>query len=409
MHRTNKVDHRWLKWINRRALLERLMDTARQSRAELSRALGLTKSTVSALVDEMLAEGLLVEGALLPQTIGRPARGLSLHPDGAVAVGVEIGVENTTVLVVDWTGGIRRRLEISCRPESLWAVRLQAVRNELGDVFREFSALLGVGVCVPGIVSGDGRLLRAPNVIWPEGSSVGGALHLEEPIRVENDANAAAFGEAFFRRDARDLVFVMLGNGLGGGLVLDGRLRRGAYGATGEFGHTDHGGETVCSCGRRGCLETEVSLRAALSHYRTIGGRAGHTGELLMLAEQGDPRAHQTLQLLGARLGHLIADLALIYDPESFVVGGAGVEAWALLEDAMRRELAAGAYILPHANLEVRPSRYARLAPSVGAAALMLEPFLVSGGYRGRGPPLAEDGTWEDGEKVTRYRIERGG
>ncbi|PZA07849.1 MULTISPECIES: ROK family transcriptional regulator [unclassified Meiothermus] len=392
MSPSRKGDPLEMKRINRRAILEALKASRSLTRAELARRLGLTKSTISSLMDQLLGEG-LVAVELTPQQgegrdkplLGRPGLGVTLKPLGAVALGAELGVENSVVLAVDWTGAILLREEWSADPQTPLSERLEGLIQVIREGLRRHPEALGLGLALPGVVDARGWLRYAPNLGWRD-FSVAEMLQarFSFPIYIENDANSSAAGEVFFTPWQGQLAYLMLGTGLGVGLVHAGTVLRGANGAFGEVGHWLGRSRTRCRCGRLGCLETEVSLRAMLEHYRALGGKAEDFWQVLKLAQGAQRLALEALAELGRALGRLIANLAVAYDPERVVLGGAGAEAWAFLERPLRQALEAHAFLREHQRLEVQPSRFGHLAPAMGAAALVLHSFLASGGLRER-------------------------
>lgn len=387
-----KGDPLEMKRINRRAILEALKGSRSLTRAELARRLGLTKSTISSLMDQLVGEG-LVAVELAPQRgearqkppLGRPGLGVTLNPSGAVALGAELGVENSVLLAVDWTGAILSREEWGAAPQTPLPERLERLSQSALRTFQAHPSVLGLGLALPGVVDAQGLLRYAPNLGWRDfGVAETLQTRLPFPVRIENDANSSAAGEVFFTPRQGQLAYLMLGTGLGVGLVQDGAVLRGANGAFGELGHWLGSSPKRCRCGRVGCLETEVSLRAMLEHHRALGGKAGDFWEVLKLAQAGHPLALEALAELGRALGRLIANLAVAYDPERVVLGGAGAEAWAFLEQPLRQTLETRAFLSEHQQLEVQPSLFGHLAPAMGAAALVLQPFLASGGLRER-------------------------
>lgn len=378
-----KGDPLEMKRMNRRAILEALKGSRSLTRAELARHLGLTKSTISSLMEQLVDEGLVAEETRQKPPLGRPGLGVALKPSGAVALGAELGVENSVLLAVDWTGAILSREEWEADPQTPLPERLERLSQSALRVFQAHPGVLGMGLALPGVVDARGFLRYAPNLGWRD-FAVAEALqaHLLLPVHIENDANSSAAGEVFFTPRQSQLAYLMLGTGLGMGLVQDGGVLRGVNGAFGEVGHWLASSPKRCRCGRVGCLETEVSLRAMLEHHRAVGGKAGDFWEVLQQAQSGQPLALEALAALGWALGRLIANLAVAYDPERVVLGGAGAEAWAFLEQPLRQALETQAFLREHQRLEVRPSLFGHLAPAMGAAALVLQPFLASGGLR---------------------------
>ncbi len=277
-------------------------------------------------------------------------------------IGVDIGGTKIAAGLVDESGVVVRR----ARRETP-ALSSAAVVAAIVEVTRELVTLadgLGgsvscVGLGAAGFVDETRRMVRfASNLDWREEPL---AAHVESavglPVVVENDANAAAWGEFRFGagRDAESMVAVTVGTGVGGGIVLDGRLVRGSYGMAAEIGHMTQVPEgRPCGCGRRGCWEQYASGNALLREARELAAeRRAEAGVLLSLgdgtpegvvgrhvteaARQDDPVALEAFALLGSALGAGIADLVALLDPELVVLGGGVSEAGDLLLGPTRR------------------------------------------------------------------------
>lgn len=383
MSRELPLDQQVIKRENRRALLEALRRKGPLSRAELAREIGLTKSTVSTLTQDLLDEGLLLEGALQSTGLGRPGMALELRSVGALALGIEFGVENTQMILLDMANQAQGQWEWPESSDAPLSQRLDAIAHRIKTNIPGYQSLLGIGLSFPGVVRDDQTLNYAPGSGWRNerpAELLGGLLGL--PVIVENDANASALSETFWGESHSPLAYVILHTGLGTGLVVDGQVYRGYFGAAGELGHWKSQVEQICSCGQRGCLENELSVRALVSHYQTISQRHEGFWGILEQAKQGDAYALSSLEVLGTQLGRFVANLAVTFDPSIVVLGGTGAEAWQWLEAPMRKQLKNLAFIPEHATLPIRPSAFGHLAPVMGAAALVLQRFLRSGGVR---------------------------
>ncbi|MGC8875755.1 ROK family transcriptional regulator [Thermus sp.] len=373
-----KGDTQEIRRLNRRAILEHLRKGP-LTRAELSRRTGLAKSAISRLVEELLQEGLLEEGAFTSPPLGRPGTLLHLRPGARFALGAELGVEGTVLLALDWRGEVLWAKEWAHPRETGLEARL---RRLLEEALPLSEGALGLGFTLPGVVV-SGRLLLAPNLGWKDLDL--GLLRAPLPLWPENDAKASALSEVFLHGETH-LAYLVLSTGLGVGVVAEGRLLRGVNGALGELGHWLGSGGKPCACGRRGCLETELGLDNLLAHHRALGGRAEDLEALLHLARGGDSLALRALAHLGEALGRFLANLAVAYDPARVVVGGKVAEFFPLLETSLRRSLETHAFLEAHRRLPVRPSVYGHLAPAVGGASLFLARFFELGGLWAEGP-----------------------
>jgi len=252
---------------HRALLLQRLFREGPASRADLARGTGLTRVTVSDLIAGMLADGLVEElGAPAESRVGKPPTLVGMAVDASHVVALDLSADDqVTAALVDLAGHVQTRVERA------WAgARGQAAVELVVDLTRDLLTratrpVLGIGVGSPGVVDAVGTVLSAPNLGWeqtPLAATLRSATDL--PVFVANDANAAALGEhTFGEADGGGLMVLRIGTGLGAGLILEGTLLHGHRAAAGEIGHVvvDPDGEE-CACGRRGCLETFLSVPA---------------------------------------------------------------------------------------------------------------------------------------------------
>lgn len=380
------TDQQSIRRQNRRLILDCLRLAGPLSRAELARQVGLTKSTISSLIGELVAEGCLREGSLVSSPLGRPGTLIELAAENSLAAGAELGVDNTVLVLSDlkqqahglWEWPEDSRVSLEQRLATLTRTFHQHISGR--------SRLLGLGLSVPGVVSRSHTLVYAPGLGWRNenpAQTLSQALRL--PVWLFNDANASALGETFWAGGRSPLVYVMVGTGLGVGLVIDGQIYSGQHGAAGEIGHW-----LTRTLPHRGPdLEDQISLRSVMENYRQHNqGRTSWWG-LLERARLGEAQAITALHHLGDQLGYLLANLAVAYDPAEVVLGGAGAEAWPWLETPIRERLAQLAFIPQHTELPVRPGAFGHLAPAMGAAAHVLQRFLANGAVWERSPPIS--------------------
>jgi len=376
------ADQHLLKDLNRMAIVRRLSTRPGQSRAALAEALQLTKSTVSALVKELIAEGWLLErGVVATGELGRRPTPLFVDPGRLVLLGAELGVDGVQVVATSPAGDVlaRARSPLDAGRDPHLAL-LRAARLLLQVQARldtPAQRVIGIGVGLPGGVDeAQGLLHVAPNLGWrdlPAGRLL--AEHLRAsplqgvPLFVQNDADAAALGELEFGGEgaADPLIYLGIGLGVGAGVVVEDRLLTGAHGLAGEIGHMalEIGGPR-CSCGRRGCAEALIGLRAMLPGAEAAGGV--HEIQRRLLARQ--PDTLDAVAGAGRYLGMLLGNLAAAYDPGRIVLGGAAVALGApFLEAAFHTlERHAGAAGVPPPTVTL--SRFGADAVAVGAAAL---------------------------------------
>jgi predicted NBD/HSP70 family sugar kinase len=359
-------DQQLLKRINRSVLLRLMRSESGLSRADLSRKSGLTKSTVSALVRELIAEHWMTEAhaPVAVEGMGRPSTPLQLDAHTRVLMGVEIAVECLRVVCVSLTGKVVSQAQVpltSNLPSLVCQQTAQLVFVQCQQLATKKLLLSGVGVCLPGAIDEEGGVVRfAPNLNWREVpflSMIANAFSNigipQVPIHLQNDADAAALSEyEFSAHEGEDpLIFVSCDVGVGAGIILNDRLFVGAIGMAGEIGHTilQIDGQR-CSCGRLGCAETFIGSRA------------------LKLAKNTD--------LAGKYLGILIQNLDVMFNPRTIVLGGQSCVNNPEMIDKAIATLTHYSKLVDLPLTEVRSARYGLLASAVGSAALVWHRFL---------------------------------
>ncbi|GAB3265971.1 ROK family glucokinase [Nocardioides dilutus] len=308
-----------------------------------------------------------------------------------LACGIDVGGTKISGGVVDENGAVLEELRVVSP-----ATDVEAIEDAITSLVTELRSrheIGAVGVGAAGYVDkARAVVMFAPNIAWRDvnlKAELEDRIHL--PVVVENDANAAAWGEFTYGagHDVDDLLLVTVGTGVGGGVVLDGELYRGAFGVGAEIGHMRVVPDGIlCGCGNRGCLEQYGSGSALVREARAAarGGsllaadllaRAGGdpdriTGPLVTeAARAGDPFAVEQLSVLGRWLGEGIASLTAVLDPAVVVIGGGVSEADELLLDPIRAAFASQLTGRGHRPvLDIRRARLGNRAGLIGAADL---------------------------------------
>jgi len=257
-----------------------------------------------------------------------------------LTVGVDIGGTKVAAGVVDTDGNVLDRVELPT-PTTDSAELVAAITGTARRLLEAHDAT-AVGVGVAGLVDRDGEIVRSASHLslrdHPLREAVATAVGV--PVVMDNDANAAGWAEAHFGAAAEcsDALFVGVGTGIGGALVIGGQLRRGAYGTAGEIGHllVERDGRP-CPCGSRGCWEQYASGRAFLRAARDSGFDVAHGSAVTAAAEAGDEIALEVFDEVGTWLGFGIAGLVAVLDPEVVVIGGGLSAAGDLLLAPTRR------------------------------------------------------------------------
>jgi predicted NBD/HSP70 family sugar kinase len=267
--------HRTVRRHNLALVLGCVAEAEPLSRARVADRTGLTRGTVSSLVDELIAAQLLTELELDRGGTGRPAAPLQLNRAGPAGLGLEIGVDQLGACVVDLTGAVRARRVV---PSAHRDTEPSAVLDALAELARTVQdeaglPIAGAHLAVPGIVV-DGAIVRLPNL--PRWAGVAAAAALSERLGTAtgtaNEADLAALAELWFGRTPADFLHVSAGIGIGAGIVIGGELFRGPGGRAGELGHVVVEPEgPQCRCGGRGCLERVVQLGEPQRAARAFG------------------------------------------------------------------------------------------------------------------------------------------
>jgi predicted NBD/HSP70 family sugar kinase len=271
---------------HRSLILQHLFAEGPASRADLARATGLTRVTVSDLVGGLIADGLLGElGAPAEIKVGKPPTLVGLLADAAHIVALDLSPDDRmTGAVIDLFGQVKSRAEVP--HERVTGEEAVSLAVGLAEQLRKSTdrPVLGVGVGTPGVVDGHGVVLDAHNLKWA-GVDLPAIIRrrLDVPVYVANDANTAVLGEyTFGGTTAADLMLLRIGVGVGAGLVIGGALVEGHSWAAGEIGHVviDPAG-VACACGRTGCMETIVSAPHLRSADRPLSAVGTVLGEVL--------------------------------------------------------------------------------------------------------------------------------
>ncbi|NSW51048.1 MAG: ROK family transcriptional regulator [Anaerolineae bacterium] len=351
MVHTNTADQNTVRKHNTRLIIENLRAHQPLSRAELAGSLGLNRSTVSAITNHLVADGVIIETEYQSEKIGRPGLLLRLNPAFNFSIGIDLGVDYIAAAVLDFDYQVRWEKTIPSDPNHTQAKILQKAisltQEALVHGCQYANQPLGIGIGVPGLVDTTCGILKdAPNLGWVNVPLLAQFREqFQYPIFLENEANAAALGEFYLgsARDCLNFVYISGGVGIGGGIMMNGELLRGSHGFASEVGHIkfDLDGD-LCKCGSRGCVETTIGTQAITRKFRQQ--LAAHAPDHPLLkapgltleqiahsARSGDPTAISIFNTVSRYLGILAADLVNIFNPELVILGGAYHQAADLL------------------------------------------------------------------------------
>jgi len=383
--------------INRQIALDLVRTHQPISRADLARIMGLHRGAVSLIINDLLTEGLIFEGATGESHRGRKPTFLYIDSRKRCVLAVDIRVTRTYLMVTDLIG--RQLVTTSSFPTKRDPKKLveelsKRIKQLLSD-HKEVGSCEGIGVVVPGMVDRQTRrIIHAPTIGWHDveiRELLAAATGL--PVHLENSGKACALAQMWARRgDAAaidDLVFVSVSDGIGVGVIVNGEVLRGQHNIAGEFGHLPLSIDGPrCSCGAMGCWEAYISNLATLSRYfgRDLREAKPVTSDvatftiedLIVRARAGDAKAVAALQATARYLGLGLASIVNAIDPTRIYIGGEIVAAWDLIEPAVRTALVERALSPEAAKTEIRIVPLDDHPRLRGAAALVAAPAFAA-------------------------------
>jgi len=357
-----------LKRINRTRVLNKLRQHRECSRTYLADMTELDKKTITNICNSLFDDGLIRIHDGGSNGKGRPPQIISLNPEAAYSIGIDVGGGHVSSVLMDFSGNIRNtfiKTSTSHTEGTVWGTVEKSVKSLLQDFPKAGSRLEGIGICIPGLLdSENGRVIRSVNLKELEGVSVVERLsqRFALPVFLEEASRSMALAEIWYggRYGSRDFIVVDLGVGIGLGIVHQGKLYRGAHESSGELGHivVQPGGKT-CSCGKKGCLETVASGKA-----------------ITEAAEQSAfGNNQQFISEAGSYAGMALANVINILDPHEIILQGGltnlGETFLKPLKESAARHSLAGSELLSR----IKSSELKDNAGAMGAGILPLKRY----------------------------------
>lgn len=365
----------------RRTHEERILGALRAhgalSRGELAERVGLSRTTLSEITGHLLERGAIIvaeKDAATRAGSGRPAERLALDPASGQFLGVDFGHRRVTVAVADASHEIVAQGVHRYEDGTPWSERVAGAFELIDRVNQEagvhLGALQSIGIGVPGpytAAPGAPQLVGWKKQLAPDGLQAAFAERFDAPVIVDNNTRLAALAEAIARPDAvENLVYLRLSDGVGGGLVVAGRLVTGSRGYAGELGHvTADPVGAPCRCGKRGCLETVASAPAILAACRAAGARTQTLEDLAQAVARDDPAVDAVLRDVGSTIGRVLGAAAMTLNPREVVIGGEIVHVAPVIVEQAAATLRYELYSIPSDQPHI--VRAAQLRDSDGA------------------------------------------
>lgn len=366
-------------------VLRVMLDGKTRTRAELTLATGLARSTVGAKIDALMASGLLAPVGEALSTGGRPPTQFSFNRQARVVIAADLGATHASVALTDLGGRpidrVDGEINITEGPDAVLSWVLERAASLLKRHGRS-GDLIGIGIGVPGPVEhSTGRPVRPPIMPgWDHYDVVGHVgRELRVPVLVDNDVNLMALGEhATAHPEVEHLFFVKVATGIGGGIISSGQLHRGASGSAGDLGHvrSPQGGDVLCACGNQGCLEAVASGPAIAARLREKGLEAQRAVDVVRLVDAGNMVAAAEVREAGRIIGATLAGCVSLLNPSVIVVGGLLARAGDHLLAGVREVVYTRSLPLATGNLQILPARTGRDAAIVGAAVMVTQRVL---------------------------------
>jgi glucokinase-like ROK family protein len=362
---------------------------------DLSESLGKSLPIIARSLNELIGSGHVQEMGYAPSNGGRPPLVYSLKPENMYILAVAMDQLYTRIVLLDLSNRYlfpvqRIELKLLNNQEAL-GILTRSLQEIIGRLGKDRKKIIGIGIGMPGFVN-----TRSGNNLTYLSTHTGESLrdhlerHLELPVYIENDASVLALAELKegLARGLQDVMVIDIGWGVGLGMIIKGELFRGHSGYAGELSHIPISeSNTLCECGKRGCLETEATLRVVaekaieeirvgkVSSLKPLQNPEDMSESIMAAANHGDQYAIELLTEMGLKIGKAIAILIHIVNPELIILGGRGAEVGKILVAPIQQAL--NRYCIPRLSehTEVKVSRLGHDANLIAAAALVMEKF----------------------------------
>lgn len=401
------ADFRTLREYNHMLVLNSVRLQGPSARVSLAQQTGLSKTTVSNIIDQLLQDNLVTEGDFIDAaaTGGRRPILVQFNEDLGLVLGIDVGMTSITLITTNLAGQVKsvwnEPFDLTTTPQTCLAMLCAAIRIFMARADLQWDQILGIGVGLTGPIDPRTRtLLYPPGEHSWEGIDIAAFIsqQFQVPVYVENNANLAALSEGRYGvgKPFSDFVYITIGQGIGCGLIRNQQIYRGAMGAAGEIGHlqlADDG--PLCICGKRGCLETLADNKAIITDasegisLARLAPRARVSphladaedldiNDIIHAAESGEMSARLAIQQAGRYIGAAVAIIINLINPEIVILDGVTIRTGRYLLEAVQEESARHTLPAVWPATKIIPGQLGDLAVSLGAATVVIDAAFAS-------------------------------
>lgn len=324
-----EVNHSKIKETNRKKIIKLLLEKNEVTKLDISRSLDISITTVSTNITELKKEGIVSDVRSLESTGGRKAMALKINENCRFALGIALTPRHVKLSLINLKKEVIGDIRIRHNKkdiESIIAIAKENINKILNNKEISIDKLLGIGISIPGTVDSEEGIIKNCYLLGAENYNLKKSFEeFSTTIYIDNEANLSAYYEFLNKKDIlSNLLYVSITDGLGLGIIIDGKIYRGSNNAAGEMGHIKIiiGGKS-CKCGSQGCLESYTSKNVLIEDFNEISNeKLNDIEEFISLFEKGDKTTKEVLERYFNILGIGIANLTMLLDPSSVVLGG---------------------------------------------------------------------------------------
>ena len=324
-----EINHSKIKETNRKKIIALLLKKNEITKLDISRILDISITTVSTNITELKSEGIVEDVRSLESTGGRKAIAIKLNENCRYSIGVALTPNHIKISLVNIKKNVIESMRVRHNNDGIENI-INLLNENIDLLMKKYNLcsanLLGVGISLPGTVDFKEGIIKYSYLLGAKDFNLKEKFeYLDIPVYVDNEANLSAYYEFLNKRDIlRNLLYVSITEGLGLGIIINGKIYRGDNNSSGELGHTKIAIDgKKCKCGARGCLEAYTSMNSLIDNYNEANSsNISDIDEFEERYNQNDKDAHDVLNDYLKTLSLGLSNLVMIFDPSSIVIGG---------------------------------------------------------------------------------------